>query len=72
MDGVKWLFFDIGSTLVDETGVYDDIFRKTAAAAGVSEEYVRNRAMEFYRQNKRGHREVMRLLGVEYPEWSPE
>ncbi len=71
MDGVKWLFFDIGSTLVDETKVYDDIFQKIAVAAGVSAEYVKNMAIRFYRQNKRGHREVMRLLGVEYPEWSP-
>ena len=72
MDGIKWLFFDIGSTLVDETKVYDDIFHKVAIAANVPEEYVRARAIEFYKQNKRGHKEVMKLLGVEYPVWSPE
>lgn len=71
MDGIKWLFFDIGSTLVDETKVYDDIFQKIAIAANVSEEYVRTQAIEFCKQNKRGHKEVMKLLGVEYPEWSP-
>ena len=72
MDDVKWLFFDIGSTLVDETKVYDDIYQKIAIAAGVSVEDIKTRAIEFYRQNKRGHKEVMRLLGVEYPEWSPQ
>ena len=72
MDGIKWLFFDIGSTLVDETKVYDDIFHKIAIAANVSEEYVKTQAIAFFRQNKRGHKEVMRLLGVNYPEWSPE
>ena len=72
MGGIKWLFFDIGSTLVDETKVYDDIFQKIAIAANVSHEYVKTRAIEFYKQNKRGHREVMRLLGVDYPEWTPE
>ena len=71
MDGVKWLFFDIGSTLVDETKVYDDIFQKIAVAGGVSIEEVKTRAIGFYKQNKRGHREVIRLLGVDYPEWSP-
>ena len=71
MDDVKWLFFDMGSTLIDETKVYDDIFQKIAIAAGVSVEFVITRAIGFYRQNKRGHKEVMRLLGVEYPEWSP-
>ena len=72
MEGVKWLFFDIGSTLVDETKVYDDIFHKIAIAANVSDEYVKTQAIEFYKQNKRGHKEVMRLLGVDYPEWTPE
>ena len=71
MDGVKWLFFDIGSTLVDETKVYDDIFQKIAVAGGVSVEEVKTRAIGFYKQNKRGHREVIRLLGIDYPEWSP-
>ena len=71
MDGVKWLFFDIGSTLVDETKVYNDIFQKIAVAGGVSVEEVKTRAIGFYKQNKRGHREVIRLLGVDYPEWSP-
>ena len=71
MNGVKWLFFDIGSTLVDETKVYDDIFQKIAVAGGVSVEEVKTRAIGFYKQNKRGHREVIRLLGVDYPEWSP-
>lgn len=72
MGDVKWLFFDMGSTLIDETKVYDDIFQKIAVAAGVSVEFVKTRAIGFYRQNKRGHKEVMRLLGVDYPEWSPE
>ena len=72
MNGIKWLFFDIGSTLVDETKVYDDIFHQIAIAANVSEEYVKMQAIAFYKQNKRGHKEVMRLLGVKYPEWTPK
>ena len=37
----------------------------------MSVEEVKTRAIGFYKQNKRGHREVIRLLGVDYPEWSP-
>ena len=33
---VKWIFFDVGSTLVDESNVYEGRFRKIAEAAGVS------------------------------------
>ena len=48
MDGVKWLFFDIGSTLVDETKVYGDLFQKIADAAGVSAESVsQNRYLQY-------------------------
>ena len=72
MDNIKWLFFDIGSTLADESKVYEDIFRKIAEAACVSEEYVNQKAIEFYKQNKRGDKEVARLLGVEFPEWNPK
>lgn len=33
MDGIKWLFFDIGSTLADESLAYEEIYRKIAKAA---------------------------------------
>ena len=72
MDNIKWLFFDIGSTLADESKVYEDIFRKIAEAACVSEEYVNQKAIEFYKQNKRGDKEVACLLGAEFPEWNPK
>ena len=35
---IKWLFFDVGSTLVDEIECYKTRLSKMAAAAGVPEE----------------------------------
>lgn len=72
MEEIQWLFFDIGSTLADESEVYADIFRKIAESSGVSQEQVYRKAMEFYKQNMRGDREVARLLGVDFPEWNPQ
>ena len=69
MNGVKWLFFDIGSTLVDESLVYEYRFGGIAEKSGKSTEYVYDKAMEFYRQNKKGDKEVASLLGVEMPAW---
>ena len=69
MDTVKWLFFDIGSTLVDESLVYEYRFGGIAEKSGKSTEYVYDKAMEFYRQNKKGDKEVASLLGVEMPAW---
>lgn len=71
MDGIKWLFFDMGSTLLDETGVYEDIFHKIAVAANVSEDLVKEKATEFYKQNKKGDKEVVKIYGIESPKWNP-
>lgn len=69
---IKWLFFDIGSTLVDEHIVYEDRMRKMAEAAGVTYNDVYNAALEFYKQNKRGDLETAKLLGVKIPSWNFE
>ena len=34
LDGVKWLFFDMGSTLIDETESYKGWFQNASAAVG--------------------------------------
>ena len=69
MDRVKWLFFDIGSTLVDESLVYEYRFGELAAKSGKSTEYIYDKAMEYYRQNKKGDKEVASLLGLKPPAW---
>ena len=38
---VKWLFFDIGSTLIDETDVYERRIGRIAELAAISKEGVR-------------------------------
>ena len=72
MQGVKWLFFDLGSTLLDESQVYEDIFRKIAISANVSKAIVNQKAVAFYKQNKRGDKEVARFFNVSFPEWEPK
>ena len=69
---IKWLFFDVGSTLVDETKVYERRFSKIAESAGVSAEYVKEKAYEFYRQNKKGDKEILKIHNVELPQWESE
>ncbi len=69
MYGVKWLFFDIGSTLVDESLVYEYRFGEIAGKSGKSVEYIYDKAMEYYRQNMKGDKEIASLLGVEMPAW---
>ena len=69
MKNIKWIFFDIGSTLVDESKVYERRLKKISKLANVSEEYVLKKAIEYYKNNKKGDLEVINLLGIEKPEW---
>lgn len=65
-----WLFFDIGSTLVDESLVYRERFQKIADAANVSYEFVAETALSFYRQNKKGDAETAAILNISKPRWN--
>ncbi len=71
-DDIKWVFFDVGSTLVDESKAYEERMRKIAQIAGVSYESVYETAMAFYKENKKGDLETMKLLGVEKMKWRHE
>ena len=71
-ENVKWLFFDVGSTLIDEHLAYEHRMREIAERAGVTFEKVYKIAMDFYVQNKKGDLEVAKLLGVELTTWHKE
>ena len=46
MNKIKWLFFDVGSTLVDESKVYERRFEKIAQEAGVSVQSITDKAFQ--------------------------
>ena len=72
MTDIKWIFFDIGSTLVDESVVYERRFKAISKLANVSKEYVFQKAIEFYKNNKKGDLEVINLFGVNMPKWESQ
>lgn len=69
LDEIKWIFFDVGSTLVDESKVYEGRMKRIAELADVSYQYVCETAMGFYKENKKGDLKTIKLLGVELPKW---
>ena len=71
MQDIKWLFFDVGSTLVDESEVYRKRFGQIAERAGVSFEEVLERSLDYYREGKKGDKETASFYGVELPQWDP-
>ncbi len=70
MSDIKWIFFDVGSTLIDESLCYENRLKYLAQTANVTYEYVYNSAMEFYKQNKKGDLEMFRLLNIEKAKWN--
>lgn len=71
-DEIKWLFFDVGSTLIDESKVYEYRMKKIAELSGTAYEQVYEYAMSFYKKNKKGDLEAARGLGVELPKWESQ
>ncbi len=71
-DSIKWLFFDVGSTIVDEQLAYEHRIREIADLSNTSYSSVYETAMDFYKQNKKGDLETAKLLGVELTKWHKE
>lgn len=72
LENIKWLFFDVGSTLIDEHLAYEHRMREMADLANTTYSSVYETAMTFYKQNKKGDLETAKLLGVELPKWHKE
>lgn len=71
-ENVKWLFFDVGSTLVDERISYEHRMRDIAELSNMPYESVFDIAMKFYRQNKKGDGEAAKVLNVQLTMWHEE
>lgn len=71
-EDIKWLFFDVGSTLVDESRARERRFFEIAKAANVPYQEVYDKALKLYAQNLKGDWETARAFGVELPKWHKE
>ncbi len=69
---INWLFFDVGSTIVDEHLAYEHRLREIANLANVTYSSVYETAMTFYKQNKKGDLETAKSLGINLPKWHKE
>lgn len=70
--GIKWLFFDVGSTIMNEQIAYEHRMREIADLANISFEKVYEMALAYYKQNKKGDLEAAKALGVELTKWHKE
>lgn len=69
MNKIEWIFFDVGSTLMNEEIPFNRKFEEISKKANVLFEEVYEKAIEFYKDNKKGDIEVARFYKVDYGEW---
>ncbi len=69
---IKWIFFDVGSTLADESEAYLHRIRDAIAGTNIAYQEFWDRMIEFYRNNQKGDLETLRHYGLEVPKWHKE
>lgn len=72
MNNMKWVFFDIGSTLVDETKCYKRRFEEAVENTDITYETFENKVIEFAKQNLKGDHEAVKYYNLALPKWHNE
>ncbi len=69
---IKWIFFDIGSTLVDETKAYDHRAQEMLAGTSITFEEFDNVRIAYARQGLDGNSAAIKHLGLFKAPWHSE
>lgn len=72
MTTIKWIFFDIGSTLIDESKCYQLRYREAVAGTAISPDDFEKKVIEFSKQNLKGDHEAVKYYGLKLPPWHKE
>lgn len=67
--GIKWLFFDLGSTLVDESVAFEYRMQIVAEKSGLSLDEIMKKVIGYYEHNQKGDHKILEELHVEKPKW---
>lgn len=69
---VKWIFFDVGSTLVDETKAYDHRAREMIRDTDISFAVFDSKRIELAKQGFDGNAEAIHYFGLKKTPWPSE
>ena len=69
---VKWIFFDVGTTLIDETEAYNHRIRDAIEGTDVTFEQFQEKRMFFAGRNLKGDLEAIKYFGLEKTPWHKE
>ncbi len=71
-DNIKWIFFDVGSTLVDESLAYEHRIRTAIEGTDITYEAFCQMMLEYYYWGEKGDLETMKHFGLTKPRWYHE
>lgn len=69
---IKWLFFDVGSTLIDETECYNQRIIDAIAGTDITFEQFNEKRIEFTKLNLKGDIEAIKFFGLTKTPWHKE
>ena len=69
---IRWIFFDVGSTLVDETEAYNHRIKDAIEGTDISFEQFNEKSIFFAIQNLRGDLEAIQYFGLKRTPWHKE
>lgn len=69
---ILWIFFDMGSTLVDEQQAFHHRVRDAIQGTNIGEEQFYQTMISYYQQNKKGDKEAFAFYNLAKPEWHSE
>lgn len=72
MTNIKWLFFDVGSTLIDETECYNHRIRDAIEGTNITFEQFNDKLIFFAKQNLKGDIEALKYFGLTKTPWHKE
>ena len=70
MNKPKWIFFDIGSTLIDESIAYRKRIERTIADTNVTYDDFYNKMVEISKFNQSGYNKALEAYGLKMAPWN--
>ena len=72
MTGIKWIFFDIGSTLVDESIAYRNRIERTIANTDISYNEFYQRLVEISKYSQNAYKSVLEKYSLKKAPWNSD
>lgn len=72
MNNIKWIFFDIGSTLVDESVAFQKRIEKTIENTNIAYEDFYNKMVEISKYNQKGYHKALECFDLKMAPWHSE